>query len=342
MAQYQLKKITNKKVWEDFLISRRPQSFLQSWNWGATKQAVGDEIFRLGLFKENELAGICLVIKQRAKRGCYLLVPGGPILNWSDQAMVLFWRNEIEKLARQEKAWFVRVRPEIINKKVNKTILSDLGFIKAPMHVHAENTWVLDLDKDEDTLLGNMRKNTRYSIRKGLKSNLLCQAKSSADNVDNLIKLQKQTAKRYNFVPFSGKLFRKELEKFCADGQAELFTCATKDGQILVAAIIIFYAGCAYYHFSASSSKSRDTYASYLLQWKIIQEAKRRGCYRYNFWGIAPKNAGKNHRFYGVTIFKTGFGGKRIDWLPAQDLPISPLYWLTHSFELLRRKKRSL
>lgn len=111
--------------------------------------------------------------------------------------------------------------------------------------------------------------------------------------------------------------------------------------EVLSAAIIIFYGDYAYYHHSGSSSKIRPVPASYFLQWKIIQEAKKRGCKYYNFWGIAP-NDNPKHRFAGVTIFKKGFGGKRINWLHAQDLPVSPLYWLTYIFETARRKRRSL
>ena len=80
---------------------------------------------------------------------------------------------------------------------------------------------------------------------------------------------------------------------------------------------------------------------SYFLQWQIIKEAKNRGIKYYNFWGIAP-NDNPNHRFAGVTMFKTGFGGERIDWLHAHDLPISNKYWLTYLFESGRRIFRRL
>ena len=61
----------------------------------------------------------------------------------------------------------------------------------------------------------------------------------------------------------------------------------------------------------------------------------------YDFWGIAPTDD-PNHRFAGVTIFKKGFGGERIDWVHAHDLPVSPLYKLTYVFETGRRIRRNL
>ena len=73
----------------------------------------------------------------------------------------------------------------------------------------------------------------------------------------------------------------------------------------------------------------------------MIKEAKKRNLKHYNFWGIAP-NDNPRHRFAGVTLFKTGFGGKRIDWLHARDLQISPFYYLTYFFETVRKILRRL
>ncbi len=149
---------------------------------------------------------------------------------------------------------------------------------------------------------------------------------SSLDPKDSKIlkKLQDETVKRHKFVGFSENLFKAQLATFGQDNQAKLFIC--KKGQTtLAAAIIIFYGNFAYYHHSGSTSKFPELPFSYFLQWKIIQEAKKRGTKFYNFWGIAPTDNPK-HRFAGVTIFKKGFSGVRIDWLHAHDLPLTPLY----------------
>ena len=45
---------------------------------------------------------------------------------------------------------------------------------------------------------------------------------------------------------------------------------------------------------------------SYLLQWEIIKDAKKRGCDTYNFWGISsPDN--NLHPWYGTYLFKKKF-----------------------------------
>lgn len=340
MAKYKVKELVDKSVWEDFVLSHNPKSFLQSWNWGETNKLMGGNIFRLGFFEREKLVGVCLLIKQMAKRGPHFLVPGGPVIDWSDKSLLEFVIKAIKNLAKKEHVWFVRIRPELFDTKENKTIFSKLGFVSSPMHLHAENTWVLDIDKEDEDLLMSMRKNTRYLIRKSQKMGLSFYETIDVRASGILKKLQDETVARLKFVGFPEKLFKAQLETFGKDNQARLFTC-NKGGETLVAAIIIFYGKYAYYHHSGSSSKHREIPSSYFLQWNIIKEAKKRGSKYYNFWGIAPEGS-KKHRFSGVTTFKKGFGGKRVDWLHAQDLPISPLYWTTYLFETSRRIFRGL
>lgn len=340
MGNYKTKEIRDSKIWESFVLSKKPKSFLQSWNWGRTNKITENKIFRLGFYLNNELKGACLLIEQKARRGPHLLIPGGPVIDWSDQTLIDFSISEIKRLAKKEEAWFVRVRPELLDTKDNRKLFKKLGFVSAPMHLHAENTWVLDITQEEEEILYGMRKNTRYLIRKSLKAGLKIDKTTHKKDVVILAKLQEETVKRLGFVGFSKKLFEAELETFGKDNQAQLFIC--KKGKTpLVAAIIVYYGDYAYYHYSGSSNKLREIPSSYFLQWSVINEAKKRELKYYNFWGIAPEGA-KKHRFSGVTTFKKGFGGKRVDWLHAHDLPISNNYWATYTFETLRRITRGL
>jgi lipid II:glycine glycyltransferase (peptidoglycan interpeptide bridge formation enzyme) len=340
LAKYESKIITKKETWEKFVLSQNPKTFLQSWDWGEVNEKDESKIFRLGFFKNSELVGICLLIKEQARRGPHLIVPAGPFIDWENKKLVDFFVKSIYEIAIKEKCWFVRVRPEIISNLENKSLFRNLGFIPATMHLHAENTWVLDITKSEEELLAGMRKTTRYLVKKGEKSGLVVEISKDPKLAKVLFNLQVETAKRHNFVGFPEKLFESEIEIFSKDDMARVFLCKSNK-EVLAIAIIIFYGDTAYYHFSASVSGHNELPFSYFLQWEIIKEAKKRGIKYYNFWGIAPNNNPK-HRFAGVTLFKTGFGGERIDYLHAHDLPISYKYWSTHVFETARRIFRRL
>lgn len=340
MSKLTSREITNKDIWEKFVLEENPKTFLQSWNWGEANKLLGKKVYRLGFYKGPRLMGVTQMIEEKALRGPHFVVPGGPIIDWEDRTLVKFVLKTIRELAKSDRTLFVRVRPDVLSSDRSKKMFKKLGFVPAPMHLHAENTWVLDLSPSEEALLAGMRKTTRYLIRKSLGMGLTIKESSDKNDAKILKKLQDETTARHKFVGFSENLFESQIETFGKDDQAKLFICY-KDKIPLVAAIIIFYGDFAYYHHSGSTMRFPSIPSSYFLQWKVILRAKELGKKFYNFWGIAPTDNPK-HRFAGVTIFKKGFGGQGIDWLHAQDMPISKLYWLTYLFETARRIIRRL
>jgi lipid II:glycine glycyltransferase (peptidoglycan interpeptide bridge formation enzyme) len=332
--------IDSKKIWEDFCLSFPNTTFLQSWNWGEFEKSLGEKILRLGFFKNNELKGIGLVIKKKAKRGDYLECPGGPLIDFKQTDYFKLFLKEIKKIAKKEKCFFIRVRPQLKDNSENSLLFKKAGFHKSPMHLHAERTWQIDLKKSEEDILMDMRKNTRYMVRKSLKIDFKVEQSLLVRDVDYLYDLQMKTVKRQKFVPFSKEYFQKELLAFKDDDKIRLFKISYK-GRVLAAAFIVFYAETAYYHYSGTSLEFPKLPVSYRLQWEAVKEAKKRGLRVYDLWGVAPENK-PNHRFAGVSLFKKGFGGQGLNYLPAQDLPFKKLYWSIYVFEYLRKISRGL
>lgn len=332
--------IKNRNVWEEFVLSQPNASFLQSWNWGELQKDLGSKIFRLGFIRQKKLVGSCLLIRQKAKRGVYLECSGGPLIKWDKPVYFEEFVSQIKKIGREEKCVFVRVRPQILETLANRLLFKKKGFVFAPMHLHAENTLQLNLEKTEEQLLRQMRKNTRYLIKKAAKEGVRIIQSADVKDIEILYNLQMETARRRHFTPFKKEYFEKEFKIFLHDDKIRLFK-AVYQGKILAAALIIFYGREAVYHYSGSSSKFRRISASYLLQWEAIKEAKRRNLQVYNFWGIAPLNKPK-HRFAGVSLFKRGFGGKEVNYLHARDLVLKSQYWLIYLFETLRKIHRRL
>lgn len=329
------KLITNQATWESFLQKSDQVNFLQNWHWGQFQQSLDHQAFRLGFYKVKKLVGIALLIKVKAKRGTYLECPGGPVLNWQDKVLVKSALKEIKQLAKQQKASFVRLRPTILTSVFNP---KDFKLIKSPMHLHAQTTWVLDLTQSEEEILGNMRKNTRYAIKQANKLDVKVEISKKLTDIDKLYRLQLETVKRKKFVPFSKLFLRKLFETFKDTNQIQLFK-ASYQGQILAIAMIHYYGQEAVYHYSGSSSLHRNIPASYAIQWQAIKLAKSLDFRRYNFWGYTDN---PKHRFFGPSLFKKGFGGYKLEYIPAQDLPIKSSYWLTYLFETLRRFIRRL
>lgn len=328
--------------WERYTASRSEASFLQSWNWGVFQEKLGKKILRIGIFRDAHQVGALLMVKEAAKRGSYLTVAGGPLVDWLTlnqtelRAIFQFLRQQ----AREERCLFVRFRPQALDTPELRQRLADLGLVAAPMHLTADLTLQLDLRQSEAELLGQMRKNTRYEIRRADKLGITTRLSQNPEDIRAFYDHQVVLAKKHHFVPFDLPFLLEQFRIFAADDQATLISSFSGE-TLLATAFVLFYNGEAVYHYGISTPANDRLPGSYACQWAAIQEAQRRGCTTYNFWGIAPE-AEKNHRFAGVSLFKRGFGGTETAYLPAQDLPASPLYWFTHFFETLRKKSRHL
>jgi len=347
-----IREITNKDEWEGFLENCTEKTFLHSWNWGEFNQAMGSKIWRFGAYN-GKLLGIVLILKISAKRGTFLFIPHGPVvvdgIEEKDKKEILeLVLNHLKDIIREEKISFIRVSPIWEKTEENINIFSNSAFRGAPIHMHPEVTWELNIAPTEDQILANMRKTTRYLIKQAEKNPDIEIIKSN--NIEDLKlfwPVYKETAKRHNFVVFSEKYLETEFSIFAKDKQIILFLGKYKD-EIVSVALFVFWQGTCVYHHSGSLSKYNKIPVSYLLQWNAIKEAKNRGCKTYNFWGIAPdikiaKNAqDSKHPWAGLSLFKMGFGGYIKEYVKTQDLIILPKYWLNYIIEILRKKRRNL
>ncbi|HDZ54538.1 MAG TPA: peptidoglycan bridge formation glycyltransferase FemA/FemB family protein [Candidatus Nealsonbacteria bacterium] len=342
---FKIREINNKKVWEEFLSRTNEKTFLQSWNWGEFQKVTGNKIWRLGVYTEDNLLGLTLVIKITARRGVFLFCPHGPVIKEQKtenrKQILREFINVLKEIAGEEGASFIRIAPIWERNRENIKIFKTLGFREAPIHMHPELTWMLDITPDEEQLLMQMRKTTRYLIRQAQKNpDVIISNSQKLDNVEKFNELYQITVDRHNFIPFSLDYLKNEVSAFLSDNQVVIFLGRYKE-EILGSAIVIYWQGTAFYHQGASSLKYPKIPVSYLLQWEAIKEAKKRGCKIYNFWGIASTDSSR-HPWAGLTLFKKGFGGYEKEYVKTQDLPLSKKYWLNYFVEKLRKTRRGL
>jgi len=336
----EIKEIKDKAIWEGFLEEIKEKTFLQSWNWGEFQKKLGNDIWRLGVFSGNEIVAASLVLKIKAKRGTFLFLPHGPVTKRENKKVLSVLLDELINISRKEKADFVRVAPAWLRNKENENVFSELGFRKAPIHIHPEVTWELDISSTKEDILMGMRKTTRYLVRQGLKNNDIVTIQSQKlEDVKIFNDLHQKVVQRHDFTPFSFDYFEKEVSVFSKDNQISIFFGNYK-GETIASAIVVYWQGRAFYHHGASYLKYSKIPMSYLLQWKAIEEGKKRGCSKYNFWGIAPVGSSRNHPWAGLTLFKKGFGGEVKEYVETQDFVLSRKYWLNWIVENIRKKRR--
>jgi peptidoglycan pentaglycine glycine transferase (the first glycine) len=59
-----------------------------------------------------------------------------------------------------------------------------------------------------------------------------------------------------------------------------------------------------------------ESRANYLLKWEAIRTSREQGATAYDLWGLATG---------GIAHFKTGFGGREVQYIGAWDLVLDPL-----------------
>ncbi|MBI3626809.1 peptidoglycan bridge formation glycyltransferase FemA/FemB family protein [Candidatus Uhrbacteria bacterium] len=330
--------INSKTQWENFISACQPPTFLQSWNWGELNRQTGQEVFYLGIYDGPAQVAAALVIKVKAKRGTFFHCPHGPVIKdpTETEQILATILTHLKELGKND-VHFIRFSPALNNTPELQQTFQKLGARPSPIHMHPELAWTLDITPDESALLAQMRKTTRYSIKRAEKDGVKIIQSQGPEQLEKFWQIYAETFRRQQFTPFSKNYLTKEFEVFSRDNQIQFFL-GEHNGKIISGAMVVFYGDSGFYHQGASTQSKVP--ASYLLQWAAIQEAKRRGLKKYNFWGVSPEDQPK-HPWAGLSLFKKGFGGQSQEYIHAQDFILSPLrYWPNYIIEKFRKIKR--
>lgn len=329
----------DKTEWDGFIKSHKEANFLQSWDFYEFHRARGKKIVRRLFYRGEKIVAAYAGVLETAKRGTHLAVAGGPIMDFSDQEIVSSVFSDLREQGKGLRAVFVRVRPQEPMSENILEILSNLGLKRAPMYLSVEYAGILDLKKTEAEILAGASQGFRRKLRKAEKAGVEIEATDTDAAIEEFCRLEKLHAERQKYVAFSGDFLRRQFRAFREGGEVLIYT-ARKDGEILAQNFMIFYGAEASYHYGVSSELGTRISSAPLLHLAAMEEARKRGCERYNLWGIVGTEE-KTHRFYGVSEFKRSFGCEELRYTPAHDLILNPVkYKITEIVEKARKKHR--
>lgn len=337
-----------KDVWDDF-VARYSQDggLLQSFAWGNFQEKLGKKIWRIGVKNNNdELVLACLVFKDDLALGkTSLEIYRGPIINFRlpiEDLRILLKKllSELKKIAEQENVMVIRIDFGLL-KDFNISInnLKTLGLIRADRDIQPRSTILIDLKLAEAKILELMKPKHRYNIKLAEKKGveiLKVDKNSLEENFSSFWNLTKITSERDSFAIHDEEYYKHLLDSF--DGEMKLYL-AKYNNKIIAGAIIgCFGNTCVYLH-GASDNEYRNVMAPYLLQWKIIKDAKEKGFLFYDFGGVQSvgKKSSSQKGWEGISRFKFGFNpeAKVHEFLGLFELPVKKFdYW---SYKIIRR-----
>ncbi|MCB9005599.1 MAG: peptidoglycan bridge formation glycyltransferase FemA/FemB family protein [Ardenticatenaceae bacterium] len=332
-------------TWEQALGKLSNPHPLQSWTWGAFKSRWGWQALpSLMTIAEGswEPLAAAMILKRPLPRTpfCILYVPRGPILSYNDPALRTQALAQLEKIARRERAIFIKIDPEVVKawgedeealrpSPIGGRFIKELqqrGWRFSNDQIQFRNTVELPLELDEDDLLAAMHSKTRYNIRLAARKGITVRSGSPADFAQ-IGEMYRETAVRDGFTIRPLDYYLDIWNAFYQQGMAQPLI-AEFEGQAIAAVVLVRYGRRVIYMYGASTDQERQRMPNHLLQWEAIRWAKAQGATVYDFWG-APDHFDETDRMWGVWRFKKGFNGQVVRHIGAWDYPVRPiLYWL--------------
>lgn len=335
------------ELWDRFVADNRG-SFLQSWAWGEFQRNTGRPVYRFVLdqkslvpfkdwgkrisnFQNPEIKGLIQFIEMPLPFGLkYWYGVRGPVV---DESRITNHELRRQILAAVEKdaaaqglptflrvdpAWPLEYKDDLVKQGWQETI-----------DIQPRRNWVLDVRSSEELLLEAMRSKTRYNIRLAEKAGVNVRRGDLAGGVARLLELIRQTRERHGIRSHPEHYYQAMLVLPIAElWQAEY------EGRVVASQIMIFFGRRATYLHGASSYSDRSRMAPYLLHWRIIQEAKRRGFAEYDLGGV------DEFRWPGLTRFKQGFGGREEVCVGTFDFPLRLVHYALYTLGRALIKKR--
>jgi lipid II:glycine glycyltransferase (peptidoglycan interpeptide bridge formation enzyme) len=271
----------------------------------------------------------------------YIYIPHGPVIaDGGTQERFDASVGVLREAVVRHSAVFCRLDlPFLWDGTVSSGALVATGF-RSVKAVQPADTVVVDLRKNEEELLAAMHQKTRYNIRLAERHGVTIRVADTSDaeafsrDGELFWSMLAQTGERDKFHTHPREYYETMLATLAQrnSGLNVRLAFAMHQGKAVAGGIFGSYGGTMTYLHGASFSADRNVMGPYLLHWEMMRQAKTEGCGRYDFWGVAPEGAGETHPWMGITRFKTGFGGERISYLGAWELPGNRLWYTLYRY----------
>ena len=262
--------------------------------------------------------------------GKYFYIPRGPVLEKDiaqEELKNIF--NDLIFLAKSNQVNWIRI--DNFNSEIESVLKKEkINFAKAPHDMQPKQIFVIDIEKNEEEILSEMKPKTRYNIKLAEKKGVKIEAvneESKNEKLDEFLNLVEKTGarKKINFHP---RRYYQEMLKNISNECIKLYL-ATYQNKIIAGALLLKYGEMATYLHGGSDDEYRNAMAPFLLQWRMIQDAKKMGAKKYDFGGVSigEENQERQQKWAGVTRFKQGFAKNNspLEFSGSYDIILNPV-----------------
>jgi lipid II:glycine glycyltransferase (peptidoglycan interpeptide bridge formation enzyme) len=306
----QLIEITDQTIWDDFVSTSPFGHPLQLWAWGEVKKKNGWTPLRLGVQVGDHLEAAIQILFWNIPKTSYRLayVPRGPVIDpLSGELPGLL--SAIANAAKARGAIQLKIEPAWKNVKLG----SEWKLSKD--NVLLAETYAIDLNQEEDVLLGNIQSKARQYIRKADREGVQIRRVMDSSELPKVMDVYTDTATRAKFALHQEEYYRGLLEK---GGKHNYLLLAKKDGQAVAFVWIVAAGSTAFELYGGMTREGAKLHANYALKAHAMQQMKAEGFKIYDFNGRLND---------GVSHFKSLWGAEETDWIGSYNLPLKSLHY---------------
>ncbi|HEY8438185.1 MAG TPA: peptidoglycan bridge formation glycyltransferase FemA/FemB family protein [Candidatus Limnocylindrales bacterium] len=314
----------DEQTWDRFVQDADHGSYLQLSGWARVKAVNGWSATRVGAGPVDAPAvgAQVLVRRPRPLPWAFTYAPRGPVATaWSADSVAAFTdRIRAELPAAAGRVSHLRIDPEI----ERDAGADESGALRSGLRaagwrpgtpIQPNATRIIDLAADEDALWGDLRKKWRQYVNKARNAGITV-VDGDGSALPEFYRIYRETADRAGFLIRTEAAYRDVWEAFAPTGNARLLFARRPDGTALATLFLVRCGTRVVEPYGGMTVDGGESRANYLLKWEAIRSSREAGARTYDLWGLATG---------GIAHFKTGFGGREVQYIGAWDLVLDPL-----------------
>lgn len=305
--------------WDAFLASTPGGQYLQTSMWARVKSLEGWRPVRVVFIKDNSIVGgFQILMQSKPYLGTIGHIIKGPIIALDAPDLTEFVIENLKQATKSNKIRALIVQPPD-NRKDLSILFKGSGFFPNYLEYIIQSATVLiDLRKDLDDILKDMKRKKRQSIKSGLRKGVKVR-EGGEEDLSTFFKFMLETCKRQGVIPNpSNEEFLTTMwHLFSPPGHFRLFISEYKD-EDLSGIVAIPFGETVYLWKFGWSGRHENCHPNDVLVWEIFKWSKNHGYSDVDLVTISSESANEAINIRTLSektiktssFFKLGFGGK--------------------------------
>lgn len=331
----------DRAAWDQRAVSFADYNYRQLWPFGeASARRIGATCEHVAIETREGVIGLADVrIKRLPVAGGIAYITGGPIVRQKDAPLspeetLRLFLQALRREYVEKRGLILRIAPAAGKENwqaAQARAFASAGFTTCDA-MRKYRTVLLDLDRRAPEIRAGFSQKWRNCLNAAERSGLTVETGIGTSLFREFGRLFAETRKRKEFSVDLDAAFYEALQFDLVGRDQFVLTIARLNGEPVAGHVASMLGDTCVYLLGASNAAGRGAKASYLLQWKVIEEARQRGCILYDLGGIDVKANP------GVARFKQRMGGSVVLAPGPYELPPRGLNRiLTRSAERLYR-----